>query len=749
VALIGIAVVAAGVARFHEALGGRRLLPRPAEDPDQRRREVAEAFSRAPQELTEAEERAIRELFDGLNGALQRSDAVAVGNHFDADRMLAEMERQPGWPSYRLGQRRQILTGMAAGIGQSLVRNPLFRWDRIRIQRYYPAEGPPEALVYVRHFSDEDSVSFKTRWWLMRDGDRWRVYDFEDLDAGNRASSTMGVAMASLLAARQPPPWMSAVRDNLQPAYQAIAAGETDRAERQLTALPAGLPGTIDAVRLALLASIRLGQNRAEECLQLLDQAEARNPDLPMAHALRAAACNQLGRFEDAVRHGRRHIELLGDDANTYEQIGIALERLSRHDEAADAYRKALDDVPDSPELLRTLCRLLPGGQKKEIGERFARLKKPAEDFEVFADWFVDTKDRAALDVLLEVYKAAPDDPVVAYYRALGRILAGEFGDADAGVRAAIPRLPDDKRPSYVTRFLSAMTDAGRMLDGYRAAPDPVQAFRFLADELLETSDPKQNLDRLRELMAEHRKRQPDDVWLDYFEGEAQMAAKNYDAAEQAYAAGAARASDDDTREMFRSARVYARVEGGKGLSAYAEIGPRKKTFDQLAQLFTAGNRTNELNELLAAHRANDPADADLPVWQAEYHWLRKEYGPVVDILTEHRALADQPLQSWRYGDRLVRSLVRLQRFADARREFNALPEKTRPPILDTVVAAAAGDVDGTARALAAQGERGYGVLFLYRDADLGPALRSEPFRALREKYPEPPSEPIKRDGPG
>ena len=31
--------------------------------------------------------------------------------------------------------------------------------------------------------------------------------------------------------------------------------------------------------------------------------------------------------------------------------------------EAAVAYRQALDDVPDSPELLRSLCRLLPDGQ--------------------------------------------------------------------------------------------------------------------------------------------------------------------------------------------------------------------------------------------------------------------------------------------------------------------------------------------------------------------------------------------------
>jgi tetratricopeptide (TPR) repeat protein len=746
VALVGLALMATGAVELYRELARPVLAPRELEDREQRRREVADAFTGASQPLDGAAERSIRVLFDGLAGALKADDSDAVEKHFDPYRMLAEMERLLGWPASRFGERRQLRKALAKSLAKSMAQNPLVRWGRFRVQRFYPVEGRPEALAYVRHFSGDGPESFKMRWWLVRDGDRWRVYDFEDLSMGMRVSTSIVAAMATAAGTTQPTVGMpGGAEQNLQAALQAVVAGEVDDADRQLNALGKfELPAPLASLRLVLLAALRLQLGKAEESLQLLDQAEAHTADLPMAHFLRATACNQLERYEEAVRHGRRHIELLGDDAPTYELIGDALDQLGRKGEAADAYRMALDDAPDSPVLLHDLFRVLPDGQKREVAERFARLAKPDEHFGAFADMFAAAKDRDGLEALSNAYKAAQDDPLPAYYRAVGQILFGDFEGGAAEVRAAIASLPDEKQDEYVVRYLNTMTAAGRMLDGYRSAPDPIQAFRHLADHFISPiNDDEDRLDRLWRLIAAHRQLKPDDVWLDYYEGEAYRAEGDYEAADRSYAAGAAKAQDDETREAFRTTRVAARLEAGKWLSAYQEIGPRKATFDQLAQSFASREMPQELSELIAAHQANDPNDAVLPAWQAEHHWLRKEYGKVVEVLTGHRALAGHKELGWRYAQRLVRSLVRLQRAEDARREFDALPEDQRGPLLDAIVSASSGDVERTDMALITLEAQGHGPAFFYRDEDLGPALRSEQLQELREKYPEPPADPL------
>jgi hypothetical protein len=181
-------------------------------------------------------------------------------------------------------------------------------------------------------------------------------------------------------------------------------------------------------------------------------------------------------------------------------------------------------------------------------------------------------------------------------------------------------------------------------------------------------------------------------------------------------------------------------------LTAYAEIGPRKATFDQMANSFSHGRKPEELGNLLAAHRAQEPGDADLPFWQAEYHWLRGEYADAAAILNAHKEYATkEQLGSW-YAQRLVRSLVRAKRLDEAKRALETLPATVRPPLLPAVLAAVRGDVAETGRLLEEQVKTGYHPDLFYYDEDLGPALRSEAFRALRQKYPEPAQVGQRRD---
>jgi tetratricopeptide (TPR) repeat protein len=746
-AVLWATICAVGVLFGLHHAGVVRVWPRaPAarpEDPEQRRQEVAAAFATAPAELDPAEAAALHQLFDGLGAAMRRGDTMAVGGYLDSDRMAATLERLPGWPDLGFRERRALASGLQRGLSQAMVLNPALHWDRVRVQRFYPAQGAPEAVVYVRHWQGPGPESSKIRWWLVRDGARWRFYDLEDLDSGVRVSTSVGTVVASAAVGGrfQLPAWASSFQQHFVPAIQAFMKEDLDAAEQHLAGLPnAGLPSHIEAMRFVLTASVRLRREDPAGAVQLLDRAERLNADLPIAQLLRAAAYNRLDRHEEAAECARKHLALLGDDALAYENLGVALEALGQNAPAADAFRKSLDDAPDSPDVLHALCRVLNAGQMAEIGPRFARLPKPSEHLDGFAGLFAAVKNRAALDAVLTAYAAiAPDDPATGCYRAIGRIIGGDSAGGAEDFRTAVGRVPSEKRSAHVYRFLNAMTAAGKTLDGYRAAPDPTEAFRHLASVLLD-DDEAGDTDELGELMTAHRARKPEDPWLDYYEGLLRL--NNDDdptAAETVLAAGIVKVTSDDDREAFRSALVGARLRAGNGLSAYRDLGPRKATFNQLAQAFALDRKADDLGKLLAAHRANDAADADLPAWQAEYHWLRCEYAEAAAVLMAHRDLADKLFYAWRYHDRLVRSLVRAKRLVEASRELSALPEPKRPPLLAAVVAAAAGDVGETTRTLETYLKQGGWLEGLYRDEDLGPLLRGDGFKAFREKHPEPP----------
>jgi hypothetical protein len=83
-----------------------------------------------------------------------------------------------------------------------------------------------------------------------------------------------------------------------------------------------------------------------------------------------------------------------------------------------------------------------------------------------------------------------------------------------------------------------------------------------------------------------------------------------------------------------------------------------------------------------------------------------------------------------------VRALVRLKRFPEAIRESEAIVEGNN--VLPILAHAAAGDVRQTMAAVAKWDAAPYLLSACYRDDDLGPLLRSEPFREFRAKYPEP-----------
>jgi len=338
-------------------------------------------------------------------------------------------------------------------------------------------------------------------------------------------------------------PWFRSGR-HLNDIARAVTEEDFDKAEELLRLIEnANFPPPMEAVACMWRGNVALNRGEPEAALKHLNRAETLQPDFPLLHLLRAIAHNQLEQYDQAIVHGRKFVELMGEDDGAYLQIGTALAALDREEEAAVAYRRGLDDYPDSIDNLIGLGAVLPTSGKKELGQRFARMRRFADHLERLADDFSVQEDDEALELLLDAaYERSPKAPI---------------------------------------------------------------------------------------------------------------------------------------------------------------------------------------------------ADS-LPFYEAELHWLRHEYGPAVRILAKHRKtlLADKARQET-FRDRLIRSLIRSKRAAEAVWEVEAAGEEI-DFCLAAAAYAAAGDLAGASSALEEALAESYTVQDFYDDPDLGPLLRSEALRSLREKYPEP-----------
>jgi tetratricopeptide (TPR) repeat protein len=676
-------------------------------------------------------------LFEALGEAAKAGDQDRVGAAFDAEGMFQEAERCGALGRLNAGQRERLLARFRAGLPGGMAGQPILaEWSGHRIKNVRALPGGEEVVVLVKHWTHR-APPVHVRWRVRQRAGRWRIVDFEDLGSGISFAALLGTLVGAV-ADGDPPPWFwSAFR--MGEVGRALVANDLRQADKVLREMEqAEFPALLEGWRRTLLGSLRLRQGRPREALDHFARAEACRAGMPGLDLLRGKAHNLLGNHEAALTHLRRYLELVEGDADGYLEAGNALSRLGRAEEAAAAYRKGLDEEPDRVGNLVGLGLALPAGRKAEVAERFARLSDPRGEFEGLAQAFLKEADAEAVEVLVRAFRRlVPEDPGADYFTARLKVLRQSYQESAEILRRALPRVKDGaKRYDYLTGYLNALREAVGLRRAYRLSPDPSFALAYLTDGL-----PVAEKSKLRKLLKEHRKRQPGDPWLHYYRGRLYLLGRQYDKAERAFAAGMAdKRLGEDVREQYRNGGVDALFRAGNGLAAYETLGPSKATFDQLAWLFVQQKDADGLRALTAMHRRVEPSDPDLLKWEVEVIWFRQDYAQVVRMLTQHhhREVFSQRFGALQLRDRLVRSLVRIGRLDEALMVVAAPPREEHLNLLEAVIRAAAGDVARTAEALKKCVEVGLGPEDFYHDWDLGPALRTDRFRALRARYPEP-----------
>ncbi len=164
------------------------------------------------------------------------------------------------------------------------------------------------------------------------------------------------------------------------------------------------------------------------------------------------------------------------------------------------------------------------------------------------------------------------------------------------------------------------------------------------------------------------------------------------------------------------------------------------RSFEDLAAMCIQEKNPAELESLIAAHRVAYADGGDLPVWNAELRWLKKDYEGVLTLLEANREEAFAlPRNKTTYDNLLVRSLLKLDRIDEAVRQADLIGRrKLSNRVLVVLAHAATGDAKQTIAATAKLGPPRYLLWDCYHDEDLGPMLRGDAFREFRERFPEP-----------
>ena len=741
------------------------------EDRERGFQEVREAFA-APALHEGALPAGIAVLFHDLGRELKAAGGVGAGRCFDSDRMALESDPQR---KLTRSQRDSLAARLKGGL-DNVLRNlaQAIDLDRTEIRglRWY-VEGT-DAVVVTRHASTDDDdgdISCKMRWWIVYRGGIWQFYDFEEMDGGGRITTLFGSLLRWSMDSRMDFATLQKLTqfvEQIKAARAALALKDFAEADRILEApVPPEMPVQIRAVVDMLRGIAKMGIGEWQPCIDSLARTEALDPSITGIHLTRAIAYNSLGRHEEAIASARKYLELLGPDEAAYFQSAIGCAALGRLDEARDAFRKGFDEVPNSPNDLDGFRQALEPGKKKEFGERFAKLSRPTRHFTRLFGLCMHADDHESATALVEAYrKFAPDDPQGAiregqvllktdrfdeagkrFLEALAMPLpkaeplpkGGPLGGPKEGVADADGRLSQclylyaAKRGEASAYALFAPTDAR-----------PV--FRILLDSILadddSTDDPERVLQtvRLDALIALHRVREPKDPWIAFATGERHVEAKDYGAAEKAFAEAMEKCADAADRTTILYSRVSSLCAHDRGPIAYDSVDPTPRTFDQVATYMMYSTMpVDRLAELVALRQKREPKADDLHYWNGQLAWLKQDYLATAKHMRRFRDL-DGTKYAYAVNDRLFRSLLRSgqtvlaqQQILDAK-EFGQTTN-TGPAL----IAAHAGDVEKLGEEMELLKTQGYQDAGFHYDEDLGPLLRGKPeLRSLLKKYPMP-----------
>lgn len=610
---VGVATVVVIVLRMQPP-GVSSVVTQNNEDEEDLKEQVRQALKGRPP-LTEQEiAEQVKPLLQELGAALQAGNPGRIVVKFDQARMVDELAAADGGvPLLRNAQaRRDFRRGMGLTFAMSLAkRSEVFQWDQTEIRKVKKLNND-EAVIIARHKHPNGS-SLKIRWWVTRRNGQWEIYDFENLDTAWRISAEMAAFVGQGLDRMRE---LGPALQNIIEASHAVAVNDLDGAEQRLAQVQkVQLPSRFECLRQLVAGMISLQRGRFADSLEALDSVQRLQRDIPLTDFLRGVALNRLGKPDQALKHLRAYRDLLGEDDAICREIAEALNAQGRVADAIKEYRKAL-------------------GFNSKDEELFAQL----------ASLLFDQKQDDQLQKLLDTRtKKFPDSIEAPRFRYRLLIRSNKTAEAIALFKSTLDK-PNAKesRSQLVSEFLWDMIAAGKLLEGYRAAPDAEAAFRQLASNLVEDD----HWDDLRRLLEAHREKHAKDLWLAYYQAEVHQHDQAWDKAAKVLSE-ALKSAPKDTKEIFQSEYVFILYKSGHWQQAYREVEPHDKTFTQLTRLMASEKKGDELEALIRIHKPNAEDKAEVLYYEARAKLLAKKWDEAIALFRKaYREQEDESLRA-------------------------------------------------------------------------------------------------------
>jgi tetratricopeptide (TPR) repeat protein len=370
---------------------------------------------------------AVQDVPDGVDrfftllGKATRSDGPIDGDQFlSLDGMLSAIASSGSLDSFSTRQKKAFSAGFRSAAGQlgSSLRQAAF--DQHKIQLIEKIDDD-ELIVYTRLYDNEIGVVSQMRWWLLETDEGWRAYDYEDLSVGLRTVSLMATLLKSGLGGT-PEPWIT----DFIPAAQKTQSIELDSPEsfeelrepfeklRQHQ-----LPKDVASYASMIIVSVHQANDRADEALAELKDAEAKGINGPLFHYQMGSVLAVLEEHTEALAQYLKHTDQFGFDSDIYEMIADSQLALEDFEKAHESALAGLTDNPASLGCLITLVAATPVADIVDAAftEKFAATADSEGSYEAALDFLIDVEnpDRA-LSLFALLKKNHPDSDLIEYY---------------------------------------------------------------------------------------------------------------------------------------------------------------------------------------------------------------------------------------------------------------------------------------------------------------------------------------------
>lgn len=739
-------------------------------------REAGRAFREGAERPSYEETEPFEDVFAVIAAAIDQQDVELFVGLVNQEALIEQINRQdPGRP-LELDDARRI----AAGMVQHFVHNAEgaggedFEICRIRLTE---TDGVQNATVYTRRYVFNREATARQVWSLRYGDYDWEVYDLADVGTGLRASTVAAECARDGI----PAPTVEALMNYL-PKMIAEEYGEAWSKIEPLQSIP--LPPSLAAYRayLAVDARQRLRyQFTPEEIDAAYRKVEELAPRMPALIGRKAWRALMNERFDETLEHVDRYTRTLGIDPGILMVKALALAGLKRNDEAVAVHRQALALVPYDIEHIGQLARLLPKEQSGEIVAEFRKIREAHDWFASLGEELLSVEEYDDLDAVIGAMREMePTNPTINYYQ--GKVLQhrAEFEVAAETYAASFKLVEDEEQLQYyVSGFITCMLADLRAEDAYGRAPLSRYAFEQIADRLLHPQNyvyaypedseftkvageaPEQRAKRhelYRTVAGRHLPIEPDDPWLTYYDGQLCVKEERYEDAERIFAGVAGKEMEEGVRESLRLARLNALHRAGRDKFAYENVAPTDETFEQLALDCELESKWDALIELVELRRRDAPTEPMLAYYEGVAASGQGRTDAAIGLLQEFVKIAELPADAadgessdasyHAFGARteLIRCLVKVQRWDEALTETSRFEQKESAAIFGLLVHLARGDLATAEASMQRLAELKVQLSFLYEDEDIGPLLRSDAAKPLREKYPEPKPEPSAHD---